>query len=319
MAEAPLVDAIIIGGGPAGLSAAMTLGRQNHSVILFDSEQYRSAPSEALRLVPSWDGKPPSDLLAAARLEIKHYPQINIKSIEAASAAKRKEGYFEILDIFGTAHLGKKLILANGVCETYPDINGYRECWGKSIFHCLFCDGYGLPDGRTSGVLAEQLIAIPRYAIHMAHMAAQLTSQVTIYTNGNSEVASGIAKELGQTPKWKTDSRGIKSLQNICGGGSGIEIHFHDGSVVSEAFLAHSPLTRVRGQFAEQLGLELTPSGEYKVKSPTNQASVEGVYAAGDCMTNFKVTMNALASGSVTASCVAIRLHEERYGLPSLH
>jgi thioredoxin reductase len=184
-----------------------------------------------------------------------------------------------------------------------------------------FCNGYEeSKEWKTSGVLAMQLIAIPKYAIHMAHLAAQLTPNVTIYTNGNEDLAREIMENSGPHPTWKTDSRVILSMRMHPTSSIGIDIIFEDGTHTTEAFLSHMPTTRARGPFAEQLGLEVGPLGDYVVVSHlVTETNVTGVYAAGDCMAFSKVATNAIANGAMTGACVAIRLHEEKFGLKPIH
>ena len=156
----------------------------------------------------------------------------------------------------------------------------------------------------------------------MAHMVAQLVSphKVTIYTDGNDALAQEILANSGAAqPMWTTDTRVIRALkpQPMAAGSesAAVEISFEDGGSMTHDFLAHSPLSAPRGPWAEQLSLALTPSGDYQVVGPFFETSVKGVYAAGDCMTPFKVAANAIANGSTAGAGVAVRLQEEKYGL----
>ncbi|CAG8972409.1 hypothetical protein HYALB_00007163 [Hymenoscyphus albidus] len=136
---------------------------------------------------------------------------------------------------------------------------------------------------------------MPKYAVHMAHLSAQhAPNQVTIYTNGSPSLSKEIKQISGSSPGWKTDDRVIKSLEMHPDSNYGIDIKFEDGSQATEAFLAHSPFTVPRGPFKEQLGIQLGPTGDYAVDGPSNETNVKGVFAAGDCMTMFKVATNAI-------------------------
>lgn len=118
---------------------------------------------------------------------------------------------------------------------------------------------------------------------------------------------------------WKADTRKIAKLALKSLEGTVVEITFEDGSTVTETFIGHSPITSIRGPFAEQLGIKLSQSrGEYETSPPFNATSVKGVYATGDTVNMFKAWPNAVASGAQTASGVAVKLQEEKWNLPPL-
>jgi thioredoxin reductase len=189
-------------------------------------------------------------------------------------------------------------------------------------FHNPFAQGYQPdPSCSHSGVLAVDWIAIPKYALHLTHLVSQLASTVTIYTHGNTELASKLEHllERATDPPSKTniDTRTIARLSLQSPNTPTVSILFTDGSTAVEAFLGHAAITKLNGPFAEQLGLDVNPQtgAEYMVSGPENRSSVMGVYAAGDAMNMLKVWPNAVASGSMTGASVAIRLQEERWGL----
>lgn len=175
----------------------------------------------------------------------------------------------------------------------------------------MFCHGYEQRGASSAGVLAVDWIASAEMATHMARMVAPLVGVVTIYTNGDAGLASEL-KSLESLKPYRVDSRTISKLSFDSASEQLVKIAFEDGSPeIGEAFLAHSPRTKVKGPFAEQLGLELTSMGDYVVHPPFYETSLSGVYAAGDCTTMFKVSVNAIASGSMAAAGLSVRLQEE--------
>jgi len=185
-------------------------------------------------------------------------------------------------------------------------------------FHNLFAQGYNAdPESDHAGVLAMGLLAMPKFVHHLSHVVNQLVQSVTIYTNGNEQLAKDLAPSLKDKP-WKVDSRKIARVDLKSPKGSEVNITFDDGETVTEAFVGHSPITRVNGPFAEQLGIKLSFMGDYEVNGFFNETSVKGVYAAGDTMTMFKVISNAVASGAQAAAGIAVTLQEEKFGLPSV-
>jgi gliotoxin/aspirochlorine biosynthesis thioredoxin reductase len=126
------VDVLIIGGGPAGLSAALTLVRQRHTVLLFDTNECRANPSYRIHGYTSFDRKPPSEYLEHAYAELKPYDSFTKVAVEVTNLAKVDSG-FEATDSAGKKYSGKKIILAHGVIDKLPDIPGFAEAWGKGM------------------------------------------------------------------------------------------------------------------------------------------------------------------------------------------
>jgi thioredoxin reductase len=180
-----------------------------------------------------------------------------------------------------------------------------------SSYHCLFCLGYEDRGAKSSGVLAVQVLAMmPALAVHMTDNAAQLSKKVTIFTNGSEDVAGQIQAMCPNSP-FKIDSREISHLEDRQGG---IGIHFSDGSSEEVSFLVHNPLTVPQGPFVKQLGLTLSQTGDIQADAPGYQTSVRGVFAAGDCISPFKVVPHAIASGNFAAVAAATQLQAEKYG-----
>lgn len=125
---AAVYDIIIIGGGSAGLSAAASIVRQDHTIYLFDSQQYRNAAAKHLHTISSWDHRDPAEFRAASLKELERYGTVTIDHTEVESITKNEDGTIEATGS-GKKVLGKKLILATGVEDVFPEIPGYAECW----------------------------------------------------------------------------------------------------------------------------------------------------------------------------------------------
>ncbi|MCJ1471419.1 hypothetical protein MMC13_000058 [Lambiella insularis] len=309
------LDALIIGGGPAGLTAALTLARQRHTAVVFDSGQYRNAAANHIHTVLTWDHKNPNDFRAAARENLASgYQTVIFCDVAVKKLQKKEDGQFGVIDEEGNQWAGKKIILATGVSDIYPSIEGYDDCWVNGIFHCLFCHGYEERFSASSGVLAVGDLANAAPALHFARNAHQITPNgVTIYTDGNKSLQDSLSSALGPDSIISVDSRTIARLEK---GPRRAEVilHFSDGSRAVEGFLAHKPKCQLNGDFAQQLGLELTPQGDLKTTPPFYQTSVQGVFTAGDTSSPVKIAPNAMFTGAAAAAGVAAQLQAEALG-----
>ena len=126
-------DVIVIGGGPAGLGAASAVARQDHTTVLFDSGEYRNAKGSHMHTVPTWDHRHPNDFRLAARADFKRYGAlVTVEDTKIDHIRRRNDNTFEA--VAGTqVYTSKKVILATGVEDMFPDIPGYSDCWGSGM------------------------------------------------------------------------------------------------------------------------------------------------------------------------------------------
>ncbi|OLN87628.1 putative thioredoxin reductase-like protein 3 [Colletotrichum chlorophyti] len=306
-----LHDVLIIGAGPAGLATATALSRQLYTSVIFDSGLYRNARATHMHNVLGFDHVPPPVFRAKAREDIKarYAESVTFADVKVLKASRLKEGLFAAEDAKGKRWFGRKLVLATGVTDIMPeDIDGYEDCWGRGIFHCLFCHGFEERGAERVGVLAFGMTGNLKMATHIAYMAWPLGKQVTIYTHGNETLATEVSS-LSNNP-FRVDSRKITKLR-MAGDHTSVTLTFDTGNEVTERFLAHAPWTRPNGPFVEQLGLEVAENGDIKTAAPFGETSVSGVYAVGDCGNMIKAVVTAATSGSLCAGGMVVPLQSE--------
>lgn len=125
-------DILIVGGGPAGLSAASSIVRQDHKTVLFDSGKYRNAESKHMHTLPSWDHRDPAEFRSASLAGLQRYGSFTVENVDVETIRQKDDGSFEV-SAGGRIWAGKKVILATGVEDIFPDIAGYAECWVSAM------------------------------------------------------------------------------------------------------------------------------------------------------------------------------------------
>lgn len=270
-----MYDAIVIGGGPAGLQAALTLGRIHRSVLLVDSGRYRNAPAEHLHNLIGADGMPPADLRAAARRDLAAYATVETADGEV-SEVRGEAGAFEVIFPDGCTESARAVVLATGVRDELPDIPGLAEQWGRRVAHCPFCHGHEFA-GRRVGILTPD----PARLAHLSGLLRPITD----------------------------DLLPVDGLARIDARGDGLLLTLDDGSTLEVDGLFATSSVRP-SPLVEALGLERSPSGAVLV-DPMGRTSRPGIYAAGDTAHvrelpgPLQSIANAIAAGVAAGAAVA--------------
>ncbi|OJD30972.1 thioredoxin reductase [Diplodia corticola] len=308
-------DVLIIGGGLAGLSTALSLVRSLHTAVVFDSCQYRNRKANWLHTLPGWDGRDPEEYRAAARQNIlSKYSTVQFATgvvIDNVSRDPEAEFPFTATDTKGRIWRGRKLVLSMGIQDVPLEVEGYSDCWAKGIFHCLVHRGYEERGCASAGVLAAGGDDNLKAAKHLALQCRRYTSgPVTVYTHGNEALAAECRQVLGPMG-FRVDSRPIvrfikEAVQ------SQVSAVFDDGEKVTEGFIIHRPLPLNNGAFATQLGVETNEFGFYKTHPPFFETSVPGIFAAGDCGDPFKIGTYAVSMGAFVAGGLQMQLDAGR-------
>ncbi|KAF2800880.1 FAD/NAD(P)-binding domain-containing protein [Melanomma pulvis-pyrius CBS 109.77] len=315
-----IVDGLIIGAGPAGLAAALAFARTRGTAIVFDSCSYRNEGIKHMHTVPSRDHSDPYEFRRIAREQIEsRYQTIWFEKTTITLAVKQEIGTekyvgFQVKDSEGKTYEGRKLIMATGSRDVFPDIPGYVENWPSHIYQCLGCDGYE-QRGTPIGILEFN----HPMASHLVNIALNFDPRVTIFSNGpiSTEAPIQHALKISKALNAKIDERKItRLLNNGPSHTDGVTVEFETGEPVTLGFLVHKPPTVNRAQdLVEQLGLETVEpamGGHVKVNGMFNETSVEGVFAAGDTMLLIKQVTLAMAEGVKAAAGAGSQIGKEK-------
>lgn len=281
-------DVAIIGGGPAGLSGALTLARGNRSVSVFDDNQPRNAPADHMMNFPSRDGTPPLEFRNLIKEDLKKYPKVEFNSERILEIKKNESGFIlnEVIQV-------KKILLAHGVKDILPQIPGMKELFGKSIFHCPYCHGYEYLNEPMG------LIGGGEYADHMSVLLKGLTNDIVIFSDGVA---------MGEYPGIKVYTEKIEAFIHEGEKLKGVKLA--NGEVVLRSYLFYRPDQKLSSDIGIKIGCELTEMGHYKINE-FGGTSIEGVWAAGDNMTPMQSVVMACAAGSKAGAMINFEILKE--------
>jgi thioredoxin reductase len=301
-------EAVIVGAGPAGLSAALILGRCARRVLLCDGGEGRNAPSLALHGFLTRDGTPPGELRRIAREQLARYETVQVRDVTVTDAGRTSSGFFVRLATGETVHTGK-LLLATGVADELPPIPGLAERWGRSVFPCPYCDAYEFR-GRPLGVLGHGAAVLAQ-----ARALTTWTERVTVF------VPPGGVPPAEEADRRALLSRGLRIIDRpvraLEGSGPRLEgVRLADGELVPCDALFLSQGQRQRSPLAEQLGC---PMGEGCAVNTREHESTDipGLYVAGDASKNLQLAIVAAAEGTEAGFAINRALAREALVSPA--
>lgn len=290
-------DIIVVGGSYSGIAAALQIARARRNVLVIDAGIRRNRFANATHGFLGQDGRSPAAVAADARTQLMAYPTVTW--IGTTTKLARNDGHsFSIETADGQIYDAKRLVLATGITDELPDIPGLKERWGKSVFHCPYCHGYELDNGRL-GVLATSPLSI-----HQALLVPDWGT-TTFFTNGAFEIDSEQADVLA--------ARGVTLEKELVieVTGDRADVKLQDGRTVTLDGLFTLPRTRPASPLAEQLGCAFDdgPLGPFIQTDATKQTTVPGVFACGDAAramgsVSFAVGDGALAGASAHRSLI---------------
>lgn len=288
-------DCIVVGGGAAGLSAALVLGRARRRTLVLDTGRQSNRAAHAIGGLLGQDGRRAADFYADGRRELAAYPAVEVREVEAVAAGREDDAF--VLDLAGGAReRTQTVLLATGMDYRAADIPGIAEHWGRSVFHCPFCHGWEHRE-RPLAVLGDGPAGIHRGLLLRAWSDDVTVLDATLDADAPARLeAAGV----------RVDGRDVAAVR---GDGDALEaVVFADGAEIPCEGLLVPVTLEQRSPLAAQLGLETAPpnplSAEALAVRQMGMTSVPGVFAAGDVTGQMPSVANVIASGSNAAAAI---------------
>jgi thioredoxin reductase len=289
-------DVVVVGGGAAGLSAALVLGRSRLRTLVVDAGEPRNAPSDHMQGFLTRDGMAPAEFLALGREEIARY---GVELVRDRAVDVTRDDDFTVSLAGRRTVRARRLIVTTGLKDELPQVPGVTERFGRDVLHCPFCHGWEVRDERF-GVLATSPMSV-----HQALMVSGWSDDVTLFLHTVAE------EELSDDDLRRLAAAGVKVVP---GEVSGLRtendrltgVRLADGTVHDRSVVFVAPKAVPQTGLMERLGAELreTPVGAYPVVDPTGRTSVPGVWTAGNAMGFAEQVVHAASGGYRAASAV---------------
>lgn len=299
-------DVVVVGGGPAGLSAALALARFRRAVLVIDSGSPRNAPAAGVHNFLTRDGIPPAELLAAGRAEVAGYGgELRTGTVTSARplTGERDDGPgFEVQLADGTAVAARRLLVATGLADELPDVPGVAERWGRDVLHCPYCHGWEVRD-QAIGVLASSPLAV-----HQALLFRQLSDDVILFLHDSPPLPAEESEQLA-----------ARCIRVVTGEVAALEVaddrlagvRLRSGEVIGRQAVAVQPRFAARADVLAALGLkpaELEMAGHVigsqAAADPAGATAVPGVWVAGNVSDMRAQVITSAAAGLNTAAMI---------------
>ncbi|MGY1886276.1 NAD(P)/FAD-dependent oxidoreductase [Blastococcus sp. SYSU DS0753] len=296
-------DVVVIGGGAAGLSGALTLARARRSVLVVDAGEPRNAPAGHVHNYLGREGTPPAELYAVGRGEVEGYGG---EIVSGRVVSVRREDDRFALDLEGGAGVrARRVLLATGLTDDLPEIPGVAERWGSTVLHCPYCHGWEVRD-RAVGILSTGPMGA-----YAANLWRQWTEDVTLFVHTGAEPTEQELERLA--------ARGVRIVRGEVAGLEGAadvrlasgEVVERDAVVVAPRFVANAELVADLGAVPVPMEMHGTVLGTHLPADPTGRTDVPGVWVAGNAGDLSAQVIVAAAQGLRAGAMINADLIEE--------
>ncbi|TDB77017.1 methyltransferase domain-containing protein [Micromonospora sp. KC723] len=306
-----LYDVVVVGGGAAGLSGALALGRSRRSVLVVDGGAPRNAPSAQVHNLLTSDGVPPAELYARGRAELARYGvEVTDGTVATARPSDAPDGLRFLVELAdGRRVLARRLLVTTGLVDELPEVAGLAARWGRDVLHCPYCHGWEVRD-QAVGVLASGPTAV-----HQALLFRQLTDDVVLFAHTGPALPPEQAEQLA--------ARGVRVVE---GEVTAVEVtddrltgvRLASGAVVPRQALAVAPRVRARADLLAGLGLATQEFvvagaviGDHVPADPQGATTVPGVRVAGNVTNPMATVPVAMAAGMQAGAALNAELVTE--------
>lgn len=296
-----MFDAIIVGGGPAGMSAALILGRCLRNVLVCDSGRPRNAWSHGIHGYLSRDGVDPGEFVSRCHEELKKYETVKHLATEVTRAKRNDDGLFEVVTADGAVYRSKKLLLATGVVDDIPKFDGIASFYGQSIFNCPYCDAW---EQRGKKLLVYGKDA---RGMNLALTLRNWSQDILLITNGKCGLSEEDLEVLKKNEIRLHEGK-VKSL--IGENGQLTHVEFETGEKIERDAMFFNTESYIRSRLLEQLGCPFTdkagvPTGKYE------KTEIPGLYVAGNILREVQLVIVAASQGAEAAFGINSALTKE--------
>ncbi|MFE0892384.1 NAD(P)/FAD-dependent oxidoreductase [Streptomyces rochei] len=289
-------DVVVVGGGAAGLSAALVLGRSRLRTLVVDAGEPRNAPSDHMQGFLTRDGMAPAEFLALGREEIARY---GVELVRDRAVDVAREEDFTVSLAGGRSVRARRLVVTTGLKDELPEVPGVAERFGRDVLHCPFCHGWEVRDERF-GVLAASPMSV-----HQALMVSGWSDDVVLFLHRVAE------EDLSDEDLRRLAAAGVKVVPGEVAGLRVEEdrltgVRLADGTAHDRSVVFVAPKAVPQTGLMERLGAELqeTPFGAYPVVDATGRTSVPGLWTAGNALGFAEQVIHAASGGYRAASAI---------------